>query len=206
MMLSAEGAQAEDSSMIFSRTKRKGAGALLEEADGVGVTVDAGPAGELEFAEYVACALPLEESFLDGVAVRVAADGAEAFVAPGIGGVGGIVFGEPSRVEEVVARSGLGGAEFGGFSFCFLAVGKFGFENIFRGLHFVVIFRSLHIVVFFRSLHFVGFVEIFCFWGFRFSVFSCLCLPLLGLPFPLVGGFRLGESRVSWVGFREEVR
>ena len=89
----------------FLQAEAKSVGAPLEEPLGVSVTVDGGFAGELEFEANLRGAAPLEEGLFDGVAVFVMADGAEAFVAFGIGRRGGIVFGEAPGVEQVVAGS-----------------------------------------------------------------------------------------------------
>ena len=51
-------------------------GAFFEEAQGVSMAVNHGAVAEFEFAGQFAGASPVEKSLLDGVAVRVVADGA----------------------------------------------------------------------------------------------------------------------------------
>ena len=51
-----------------------------EQADGVGVAIEAGAAGKMELVPDVGDAAPLKKGFLDGVAVGMAADGAVALV------------------------------------------------------------------------------------------------------------------------------
>ena len=54
--------------------------ALREKTEGMGVAVDGGASGELEFVGDAGNGAPVEESFLDGVALRVLADAAAALV------------------------------------------------------------------------------------------------------------------------------
>ena len=60
----------------FFESESEAAGALLEEVQGVCMTVDCGSMAEIEFPGQVAGPPPHEESFLDGVALRVMANGA----------------------------------------------------------------------------------------------------------------------------------
>ena len=66
--------------------------ALREKIEGVGVAVDGGAVGEMEFAGDPVGAAPMEESFFDGRAVGVPADGAAAGVLREVGGGSGHFF------------------------------------------------------------------------------------------------------------------
>ena len=83
------------------------AAALLEEAKGVGMAANGVVAGKVTFCMLIVEGTPVEESFFDGLAFRVGADGAEAFVAFGIdgGARGGFA---PGGSALVHVRSPLG--------------------------------------------------------------------------------------------------
>jgi hypothetical protein len=74
--------------------------AALPEADGVGVAIEGGDAGEFVIADDAWDICPVEEGFVDGFAVGVVADGAFAGVA--IGGWGCIAGAVGVRPESCV--------------------------------------------------------------------------------------------------------